>query len=185
MPIFPAAGSNAFRECNPAGKPILLRKVMPKPARTAAHTPLKLWLVNTTRQLSPTCSSTLSARERIRHGASNITSGKDTLHEVLVAENNVPPDDRFQVIESLAAPRFIYDCHYLSGGRSDRYVLLNIVAGRPRSAEQERATYRVLSERLQQRLNLDPNDLMIIIQQTQPEDWSFSGGKMFDLGMIV
>jgi len=92
---------------------------------------------------------------------------------------------RIQVIESLAAPRFIYDRHYLSGGRSDRYVLLNIVAGKPRSAEQKRATYRVLSERLQQRLNLDPNDLMIIIQQTQPEDWSFSDGKMLDLGMIV
>ncbi len=105
----------------------------------------------------------------------------DTLHEVLVAEFNVPPDDRFQVIESLAVQRFIYDRHYLSGGRSDRYVLLNIVAGKPRSVEQKCATYQVLSERLQQRLNLDPNDLMIIIQQTQPEDWSFSGGKMFAL----
>lgn len=92
---------------------------------------------------------------------------------------------RIQVIESLAAPRFIYDRHYLSGGRSDRYVLLNIVAGKPRSAEQKWATYWVLNERLQQRLNLDPNDLMIIIQQTQPEDRSFSGGKMLDLGMIV
>lgn len=104
----------------------------------------------------------------------------DTLHEVLVAEFNVPPDDRFQVIELLAAPRFIYDRHYLSGGRSDHYVLLNIVAGKPRSLKQKRATYQVLSERLQQRLNLEPYDLMIIIQQTQPEDWSFSGGKMFD-----
>ncbi|WP_312664574.1 tautomerase family protein [Pantoea sp. CTOTU49201] len=105
----------------------------------------------------------------------------DTLHEVLVAEFNVPHDDRFQVIESLAVQRFIYNRHYLSGGRSDRYVLLNIVAGKPRSVEQKCATYQVLSKRLQQRLNLDPNDLMIIIQQTQPEDWSFSGGKMFAL----
>ncbi|UVC31699.1 tautomerase family protein [Pantoea sp. SOD02] len=122
-------------------------------------------------------------RITVREGWSDadLQTLSDTLHEVLVAEFNVPPDDRFQVIESLAVQRFIYDRHYLSGGRSDRYVLLNIVAGKPRSVEQKCATYQVLSKRLQQRLNLDPNDLMIIIQQTQPEDWSFSGGKMFEL----
>jgi len=63
-------------------------------------------------------------------------------------------------------------------------VLLTIVAGKPRSMEQKRATYRLLSERLQQRLGLDSNDLMIITQHTQPEDWSFSSGERFELGMI-
>ncbi|ADU71481.1 tautomerase family protein [Pantoea sp. At-9b] len=108
----------------------------------------------------------------------------DTLHEVLVAEFSVPPTDRFQLIESLPAARFIYDRHYLSGGRSDRYVLFSLVAGKSRSTEQKRSFYRVLSERLQQRLDLDPNDVMVVIQQTSAEEWSFSGGEMFDLSMI-
>lgn len=108
----------------------------------------------------------------------------DTLHEVLVAEFSVPPRDRFQAIEVLSPQHFIYDSHYLSGGRSERYVLLNIIAGKPRTTEQKRETYQCLSELLHQRLHLNPDDLMIIIQQTHAEDWSFSGGKMFELGMI-
>ncbi|ORM72087.1 tautomerase family protein [Pantoea rwandensis] len=107
-----------------------------------------------------------------------------TLHEVLVAEFSVPPRDRFQVIDVLPAQRLIYDTHYLSGGRSERYVLLHIVAGKARTTEQKRLTYQRLSERLQRQLNLNPDDLMIIIQQTHAENWSFSGGKMFELEMI-
>lgn len=108
----------------------------------------------------------------------------ETLHEVLVAEFSVPPTDRFQIIETLPASRFIYDRHYLSGGRSDRYVLFSLVAGKSRTTTQKRTFYRVLSERLQQRLNLDPDDVMVVIQQTCAEEWSFSRGEMFDLSMI-
>lgn len=126
------------------------------------------------------------ARIMVREGWSDadLQTLSDTLHEVLVAEFSVPPTDRFHIIESLPAARFIYDRHYLSKGRSDRYVLFSLVAGKSRSTEQKRTFYRVLSERLRQRLDLDPSDVMVVIQQTSAEEWSFSGGEMFDLSMI-
>ena len=45
-------------------------------------------------------------------------------HECLVAEFDVPPADKFQFIEQTADGQRIYDPHYLSGGRSDRFVLV-------------------------------------------------------------
>ncbi|MCA1177346.1 MULTISPECIES: tautomerase family protein [unclassified Pantoea] len=125
-------------------------------------------------------------RITVRHGWSeaDLKVLSDTLHEVLVAEFNVPLRDRFQVIEVLPEQRLIYDAHYLSDGRSERYVLLHIVAGKTRSEAQKRKTYQRLSDLFHERLQLRPADLMIIIQQTNAEDWSFSGGEMFELGMI-
>lgn len=125
-------------------------------------------------------------RITVRHGWSeaDLKVLSDTLHEMLVAEFNVPLRDRFQVIEVLPEQSLIYDAHYLSEGRSERYVLLHIVAGKTRSEAQKRKTYQGLSEEFHKRLQLSPADLMIIIQHTNAEDWSFSGGKMFELGMI-
>ncbi|MOA51476.1 hypothetical protein D3C78_1746280 [compost metagenome] len=56
--------------------PIRVRNVMPSPACTAAQIPLRLWLTNTTRQAIPARFKQSMACERIRHGVSNITSGK-------------------------------------------------------------------------------------------------------------
>ncbi|MDU6382129.1 MAG: tautomerase family protein [Klebsiella pneumoniae] len=74
-------------------------------------------------------------------------------HECLVAEFDVPSADRFQFIERAADEQRIYDPHYLSEGRSARFVLFHIFAGKPRS---------------------------LVIQFNQLEDWSFSAGKMAD-----
>jgi len=62
------------------------------------------------------------SRITVRDGWSDadLQTLSETLHEVLVAEFNVPASDRFQVIETVSAQRFIYDRSYLSGGRSDR-----------------------------------------------------------------
>ncbi len=47
-------------------------------------------------------------------------------HECLVAEFDVPSADRFQFIERAADEQRIYDPHYLSEGRSARFVLFHI-----------------------------------------------------------
>ena len=54
--------------------PMRVRIVRPSPACTAAQMPLRLWLTNTTCR-DPRASRQAMARERIRHGLSNITSG--------------------------------------------------------------------------------------------------------------
>lgn len=53
------------------------------------------------------------------------------LQQVLVAEFDVPEHDCFQVIEMLPAGQRVFNRHYLSGGRSDNFVLFQVTAGRP------------------------------------------------------
>ncbi len=69
-------------------------------------------------------------------------------HECLVAEFDVPSADRFQFIERAADEQRIYDPHYLSEGRSARFVLFHIFAGKPRSRAQKQGLYRRLCARL-------------------------------------
>ncbi|RXY97917.1 tautomerase family protein [Klebsiella pneumoniae] len=89
-------------------------------------------------------------------------------HECLVAEFDVPSADRFQFIERAADEQRIYDPHYLSEGRSARFVLFHIFADRR------------LCARLDDEMAVSPQDVMVVIQFNQLEDWSFSAGKMAD-----
>lgn len=103
------------------------------------------------------------------------------LHQTLVDEFAVPPDDRFQIIDERPAGQLIYHPHYLSGQRSSRYTLFHITAGKPRSRTQKQNFYRTLTQRLQQQLALPPDDVMVVVQFTAPEDWCFGNGRMFQL----
>lgn len=106
----------------------------------------------------------------------------DILHQALVGEFAVPPDDRFQIIETLPDAQRSIDPHYLSGTRSHDFMLFHIVAGKPRTSEQKQNFYRVLSERLHSLLGIDPDDVMVVIQFNTSQEWSFSGGEMFQPG---
>ncbi len=98
-------------------------------------------------------------------------------HECLVAKFDVPSADRFQFIERAADEQRIYDPHYLSEGRSARFVLFHIFAGN-RAAGQKQGLYRRLCARLDDEMAVSPQDVMVVIQFNQLEDWSFSAGKM-------
>lgn len=102
----------------------------------------------------------------------------DVLHRCLVSEFAVPVDDRFQIISQLPAGQILVDRDYLSHGRSERFMLFEITAGRPRSRKQKQQFYRRLTEELQQSAGVDPNDVLIIITFNSSDDWSFSQGIM-------
>ncbi|WP_024527603.1 tautomerase family protein [Serratia fonticola] len=121
------------------------------------------------------------SRITLRQGYSETQLQKisDILHQSLTEEFDVPPDDRFQVIETLPASQRIFDRHYQSNERSDNFVLVQIIAGKPRTAGQKQSFYHVLSERLNRGLNIHPDDVMVIIQYNNAADWSFSNGRMY------
>lgn len=103
------------------------------------------------------------------------------LQQVLESHFEVPASDCFQIFEQLPAGQLRYDTHYLGGPRSADFVLLQITAGRQRSKETRLAFYQQLVSTLQQQLALRPEDVMIVITTTQPEDWSFSCGQQFSV----
>src|SRR5476651_855971 len=65
--------------------------------------------------------------------------------------------------------------------RSEDFLLFHITAGKPRNSYQKQELYRHLAENLHVTLGISPADVMIVVNFTQPEDWSFSHGEMFQI----
>ncbi|MBM6607527.1 tautomerase family protein [Enterobacteriaceae bacterium RIT814] len=60
-----------------------------------------------------------------------------------------------------------------------RSVARHIVAGKPRSEAQKTAFYRRLASELSQQMGIAEADVMVVIQFTAAEDWSSSGGVLY------
>lgn len=101
----------------------------------------------------------------------------DQVHKALVETFHVPLDDRFQAIDQYAPGELIFDRQYLGGPRSDDFVLIHITAGKPRDTATKKALYRRLVELLAQAPGLNDEDVMVVINTTQRDEWSFGGGR--------
>ncbi len=101
----------------------------------------------------------------------------DKLHQALVETFEVPPDDRFQAIHQHEPEELIFDRHYQGGPRSDDFVLICITAGRLRATPAKQAFYRRLVELLADAPGIRPEDVMVIINTTAPDEWSFAAGQ--------
>lgn len=99
-----------------------------------------------------------------------------SLHQALVESFKVPVADRFQVIHQLSPEEFIYDRHYLCGPRSDDFILIAITAGRPRDTETKQAFYQRLTDLLAQAPGIRSQDVMVVINTTALDEWSFGDG---------
>ncbi len=101
----------------------------------------------------------------------------DSLHQALVDAFEVPPDDRFQVIHQHEPEELVFDRHYMGGPRSDDFVLFCITAGKLRSTAIKQAFYKKLVQLLAEAPGIRPEDIMVVINTTQTDEWSFSAGN--------
>ena len=100
----------------------------------------------------------------------------DGVHRAMVEAFDVPPDDRFQVIHQHEPYELVFDRNYMGGPRSDNYVLICITIGKPRSTAMKEAFYRRLTEILAESPGIRPEDVMVVVNMTNFDGWSFSGG---------
>ncbi len=119
------------------------------------------------------------ARVSLRKGKSipYLRALSDSIHKAMVEAFDVPADDCFQVFHQLDEEEFVFNRSYLSSApRSDDLVMIAITAGRARSTNTKRAFYRRLTECFAIAPGIRPNDVMVIINTTQGEEWSFADG---------
>ena len=100
----------------------------------------------------------------------------DSLHRALVEAFEVPTDDRFQIIHQHEPGELVFDRRYLCGPRSDSFVLIAITAGKPRETCVKQAFYRRLVTLLADAPGIRPEDVMVVINTTGLDDWSFGDG---------
>ena len=106
-------------------------------------------------------------------------------HQTLVEVFDVPPEDKFQILEALPAKALVYHPHYQTGRRDGDFILFQILAGKPRSTEVKQRLYLRLAERLHADMDIHPDNLMVVIQLNGSEEWSFGRGLMFRQEVIL
>ncbi len=95
----------------------------------------------------------------------------------MYATISIPEDDRFQVISEHSPAEFIYDRGYLGVQRSDAAIFVQITMKRGRSREQKRALYSAIAENLAKRVGWRREDVMVVLSENDPIDWSFGNGE--------
>ena len=106
-----------------------------------------------------------------------LRSVADAVHGALVAQANVPADDRFQVICDLNDDALIAHPSYGGVNRSKDVVIIEITLNVGRTIEIKKNLYADIARRLQDAADVRPDDVMVNLIEVQKENWSFGGGR--------
>ncbi len=99
------------------------------------------------------------------------------MHEALVAQANVPADDRFQLIFEHDAESMIAHPSYGGVSRSQDLIIIEITLNAGRTLDIKKALYADIATRLRDAVDVRPDDVMINLVEVTKENWSFGGGK--------
>ncbi len=101
----------------------------------------------------------------------------DAVHHALVSVG-VPQADVFQRVLELSAEDFRFDAQYpdVQGSRDENFVLIELLWSVGRSVKIKRQFLSTLMTRCEAE-SLNPENIMVVIKETQWENWSFAGGR--------
>ena len=105
-----------------------------------------------------------------------IRSVGDAIHEALVGEANVPPDDRFQIFHLAEDDHIVAHPSYGGVNRSQGLVIIRITLNAGRTLEIKKKLYAEIARRLQRAVDLRPDDVLICLVEVNQENWSFGRG---------
>jgi 4-oxalocrotonate tautomerase len=101
----------------------------------------------------------------------------DAVHEALIAQANVPRDDRFQVIQELDDAALIANPSYGGVNRSKDLIIIEITLNAGRTVEIKKNLYADIAKRLGVAADVRPDDVMVSLVEVTKENWSFGGGR--------
>lgn len=94
----------------------------------------------------------------------------DVIHSCVVDALSFPKDKRAHRFFPLDKEDFYYP-----EGRTQRYTIIEISMFEGRSVEAKKQLIHLLFERIQQNLNIKPEDLEVTITETPKHNWGFRG----------
>jgi len=100
----------------------------------------------------------------------------NAIHEALVAQANVPADDRFQIFDEVEADRLIAHPSYGGVERSEGLMIIEITLNSGRTVEIKRNLYADIVARLGRAVDVRPDDVLISLVEVTKENWSFGKG---------
>ena len=100
----------------------------------------------------------------------------NAIHEALVAQANVPADDRFQIFDEVEADRLIANATYAGVERSEGLMIIEITLNAGRTLEIKKNLYADIVARLGRAVDVRPDDVLINLVEVTKENWSFGKG---------
>src|SRR5438067_1605725 len=100
----------------------------------------------------------------------------DSVHDALVAQANVPADDRFQILNRLDRDLIVAHPSYGGVTRSEDIVIIEITLNAGRSVEIKKKLYADIAARLES-AGVRPDDVLVSLIEVTKENWSFGGGR--------
>jgi hypothetical protein len=98
------------------------------------------------------------------------------VHDALVAELRMQPEDDFQIIRQHEAGELVFNRNFRGGPRSDDWILFTITDGLDRGARAKRRFYKTLVRLLEEGPGVRPADVFVMMTVTPPENFSFADG---------
>ncbi len=98
------------------------------------------------------------------------------VHDALVAELHMEPEDDFQIIHQHEAGELVFNRNFRGGPRSDDWIVLTITDGLDRGERAKRRFYRTLVRLLEEGPGVRPADVFVMMTMTPPENFSFADG---------
>ncbi|GBO53757.1 hypothetical protein APA_1705 [Pseudanabaena sp. lw0831] len=93
-----------------------------------------------------------------------------TIHSCVVDALNYPPEKKFQRFFPLQSEDFEYP-----SDRTEKYIIIEILLFAGRTVEAKKNLYRLLFERLKEKLDIAPLDIEIILIETPSHNWGIRG----------
>ena len=106
-----------------------------------------------------------------------LRDASNAVHDALVATANVPADDRFHIIEEVGDDHLIAHPTYGGVERSEGLIVIQIILNAGRTVEIKRALYADIARRLQESVDVRPDDVLVSLVEVTKENWSFGGGR--------
>ena len=98
------------------------------------------------------------------------------VHDALVAEFHMTPEDDFQLIHQHEAGELVFNRNFRGGPRSDDWIVFTITDGLDRGERAKRRFYKTLVRLLQEGPGVRPADVFVMMTVTPPENFSFADG---------
>lgn len=111
--------------------------------------------------------------------AAHITAISEVVYDAMLSTANVPPHDKFQIINRHARDELVFPAEgYLGVSYTPGIVFIQITWNAGRSIEVKKAFYKAVAEGIHERTGISQQDVWISLIDVKREDWSFGNGEM-------
>lgn len=100
----------------------------------------------------------------------------DTIHRCAVEAFDIPERDRYQIVNQHDPEEMILLDTGLGFERTKDQIVIRVTS-KQRTQDKKELLYSLLGQRLKDRCQIEPQDLLVSIVENGDADWSFGFGK--------